>query len=175
MSSSSSAISGASACLLSTLASRLRAASELRDPREALLFVRIATFAAGVPLLMRLPLPRVATLITRTAHRRGGRDRRAPTTAEIERLDRLIALAPRVARPVVRSGCLTRGVTLFWFLRRDGLDVELRFGIDPGDDHSTEGHCWLSLDDEPFLERVDPRQRFTEVYRLPLVAARAAS
>jgi hypothetical protein len=83
----------------------------------------------------------------------------------------LIALAPRIARPLVRSGCLTRGVTLFWFLRRGGLDVELRFGLDPAQDGATEGHCWLSLDDEPFLEKADPRPRFAELYRLPLRAA----
>jgi hypothetical protein len=150
--------------LFSTLPSRLRAASELRDPREVFLFVRVAAFAAAVPLLMRLPLPRVGAIVTRVP------PRRAPSTAEIERLERLIALAPRVARPVVRPGCLTRGVTLFWFLRRAGLDVELRFGLDPARDEATEGHCWLSVNDEPFLEKVDPRPRFAELYRLPLAA-----
>jgi hypothetical protein len=69
----------------------------------------------------------------------------------------------------VRTGCLTRGVTLFWFLRRTGLDVELRFGLEV-DEHgaSKDGHCWLALDGEPFLEKVDPRPRFAELYRLPL-------
>lgn len=161
----------------STLPSRLRAVGELRDAREAALFVRVAAFAATVPLLMRLPLPRVAALLTRAPRRRGGPgvrdgpDIRDGATAEVERLDRLIALAPRVARPLVRSGCLTRGVTLFWFLRRAGLNVELSFGIDPGDEQTTDGHCWLVLDEEPFLEKVDPRPRFAEVYRLPLSSA----
>jgi hypothetical protein len=147
---------------LSTLPSRLRAVGELRDAREALLLVRVGAFAAAVPLLMRLPLPRVAAIVTRPTRRP------APSAAEVERLERLIVLAPRVARPFVRPGCLTRGVTLFWFLRRRGLDVELRFGLDPGRNGATEGHCWLSLDDEPFLEKADPRPRFAELYRLPL-------
>jgi hypothetical protein len=75
---------------------------------------------------------------------------------------------------MVRTGCLTRGVTLFWYLRRAGLDVELRFGVDPAEQSGGEadGHCWLALDGEPFLERVDPRTRFTELYRLPLATAR---
>jgi hypothetical protein len=151
--------------LFSTLPSRLRAVGELRDAREVVLFVRVGAFAATVPLLMRLPLPRVAALVTRRPRRR------APSAAEVERLERLIALAPRVARPLVRPGCLTRGVTLFWFLRGKGLNVELTFGVDTRDDHGTEGHCWLSLADEPFLEKVDPRPRFAEVYRLPLTVA----
>jgi hypothetical protein len=148
--------------LFSTVPNRARALSELRGARELLLFGYLTSFAACVPTLMRLPLPRVAALLTRPPRMRAAR------TADVERLDRLIALAPRVARPFVRTGCLTRGVTLFWFLRRAGLDVELRFGIDPADAGATDGHCWLSLDGEPFLEKVDPRPRFAEIYRLPL-------
>jgi hypothetical protein len=88
----------------------------------------------------------------------------------VQRLERMIELAPRVGSPFVRTGCLTRGVTLFWFLRRAGHEVELRFGLDVKGADTTDGHCWLALDDEPFLERVDPRPRFVELYRFPLVA-----
>jgi hypothetical protein len=150
---------------LSTLASRLRALGQLRGPREIVLFTYLSAFAGLVPLLMRLPLPRVAALLTRSpavSH---------PSPAMIERLDRLVALAPRVAHPFVRPGCLTRGVTLFWFLRRAGLDVELRFGLDAARHADTDGHCWLTLDGEPLLEKVDPRPRFAELYRLPMPGA----
>ena len=146
---------------------RARALAELRSPGEFLLFIRVAGFAVAVPLLMRLPLPRVAALLTRSPRRRAqgrlGRD-------EVQQLERMIALAPRVAWPLVRHGCLTRGVTLFWYLRRAGLNVELRFGLDPATDGETDGHCWLALGGEPFLEKRDPRPRFAELYRLPLAA-----
>lgn len=143
---------------------RLRALAELRGAGEALLLLRLAAFGATVPLLMRLPLPWLAALLTR-------RPRSArPSAAEVERLDRLAALAPRVGRPLVRGGCLTRGVTLYRFLRRAGLDVELRFGLDPRDGEGSDGHCWLTLDGEPFLEPRDPRPRFVELYRLPRTA-----
>jgi len=151
--------------LFSTVPSRLRALGELRDAREVLLLARICAFAATVPLLMRLQLPRVAALLTRPPRRP------RPSAIEIERLERLTALATRVARPLVRPGCLTRGVTLFWFLRRAGLDVELRFGLDPSENRPIDGHCWLSLADEPFLEKSDPRPRFAELYRFPLPVA----
>jgi Transglutaminase-like superfamily len=130
-----------------------------------LLLVRVSAFAAAVPALMRLPLPRIAMLLTRPPGRQT-----LPMT-EVQRLDRVITLAPRIARPLVRPGCLTRGVTLYWFLRRRGLDVELRFGLDPGEGPNADGHCWLMLDGEPFLEKVDPRSRFPEIYRLPLAVA----
>ena len=124
--------------------------------------MRLSAFGAMVPALMRLPLQRIAGLLTRPPRRA------APSAGQIEQLDRLVALAPRVAGPLVRRGCLTRGVTLFWFLRRAGLDVELRFGIDPDRTLATDGHCWLALEGEPFMEQVDPRPRFAETYRLPL-------
>ena len=147
---------------MSSLPSRTRALTELRSLAELALFVRVAAFAAIVPALMRAPLPRLASLLTRPPRRQ------PPDAAEIERLARLVSLAPRIAQPVVRSGCLTRGLTLFWFLRRAGLDVERRFGLDPGGAQPTDGHCWLTLDGEPYLEQRDPRERFSETYRLPL-------
>ena len=82
-----------------------------------------------------------------------------------------MALAPRVAHPFVRTGCLTRGVTLFWFLRQAGFDVELRFGIDPRTEAAGDGHCWLTLDGAPILEKRDPLLQFVETYRLPLPRA----
>jgi hypothetical protein len=144
---------------------RAYALTLLRGPRDWLALIRIAPFAALVPALMRLPLPRLAALVTRRPN-----PRRA-TRAEIERLERVTTLAPRIGRPLVGSGCLTRGLTLYWFLRRAGLDVELRFGLDPEDGGElTDGHCWLTLDGEPYLEPRDPRLRFTELYRLPLAS-----
>jgi hypothetical protein len=71
----------------------------------------------------------------------------------------------RRGHPVVGPGCLTRGVTLYDALRRVGLDVDLCFGVGP-DQGSMAGHCWLDLDGEPLLERVDPRSKFTEVVRV---------
>jgi hypothetical protein len=143
----------------------LRIVGEVHNVREGLLLLRVCAFGAAVPLLMRLPLPRLAALVSRPPRRS------APAAAEIDRLVRVIDLAPRAARPLVRSGCLTRGLTLFWFLRRAGLDVELRFGLDAAPEGAIDGHCWLALGGEPFLEKRDPRPRFAEQYRLPLPVA----
>jgi hypothetical protein len=148
--------------LLSTLPSRLRALGELQSAKEVLLFAGVSGYAAAVPLMMRLPLTRSAALLTRAPRQR------SPSDGEVECLDRLIELAPRVAHPLVRTGCLTRGVTLYWFLRRAGLDVKLTFGVDPDGADSIDGHCWLTLQGEPFLEDSDPRTRFIEIYRMPI-------
>jgi hypothetical protein len=57
-------------------------------------------------------------------------------------------------------------VTLLYVLRRRGHDVSLTFGIgDVGG--RVEGHCWLTRNGEPFLERTDPRTAFVETVSLP--------
>jgi len=143
---------------------RLYALTLLQGPQDWLKLVQVCLFAATVPAAVRLPLPRLARLVTRPPRAR------PLDPDEVERLQRVTVLAPRIARPLVRSGCLTRGITLFWFLRRAGLDVELRFGVDPRAEGDADGHCWLTLAGEPYLERQELR-RFTELYRLPLQAS----
>jgi hypothetical protein len=71
----------------------------------------------------------------------------------------------RRGHPLVRPGCLTRGVTLYYALRREGDDVALCFGVG-ADGGVMTGHCWLDKSGEPLLERDDPLSMFTEVVRL---------
>src|SRR5436305_5541848 len=88
--------------------------------------LRVLLFAMAVPLLLRRHLARLAPLLE-------------PATVPpppppgvvdvmVLRIDRLLL----AGRPLVRSGCLTRGITLFYFLRRAGPDVSLRFGMGEG-------------------------------------------
>ena len=72
----------------------------------------------------------------------------------------------RWGRPLVRPGCLTRGITGYYILRRAGLDVALCFGMGSVRDPGAAGHCWLVLGGEPVLEAADPRAAFTELVRL---------
>jgi hypothetical protein len=67
--------------------------------------------------------------------------------------------------PFIRRGCLTRGITLYYFLRRAGVNVTLCFGIGKVE-NVFAGHCWLVRDDRPFLESSDPRLMFTPIYSI---------
>ena len=130
-----------------------------RSPREAARMVHVAVVAALVPLIVRLPLPRQEALLM---------PRRRPSYDPLK-VDWLAVNVDRVlarSHPVVRTGCLTRGLTHFYFLRRAGVDVDLRYGLGEIDGR-IEGHCWLVRDGEPFLEREDPRGRYTETYSIP--------
>ena len=136
-----------------------------RSAGEVALTLRILAVAAIVPLITRLGLARQATILE---PRRAPRPDPARQAWLAGNVDRILA----AGRPVVRPGCLTRGLTHYYFLRRAGADVQLRYGLATpiGD---TDGHCWLVKDGEPFLERADPRELYVETYRLPRARSRA--
>jgi hypothetical protein len=92
--------------------------------------------------------------------------RRRPIATETETVVRLVDAAMRVGAPAVRPGCLTRGVTLYYFLRRAGEPVTLQFGLGEVNGEPV-GHCWLTKGGEPFLEARDPRPVFRSLYSFP--------
>ena len=131
-----------------------------RDAAELPYGLRIAAFAAVAPLIARLPLRYVEAIVE---------PRRGREAAPAERVARAVSMTDAIlrrARPIVRPGCLTRGLTLLYFLRRAGVDVRLAFGIAQLED-GPAGHCWLVRDGHPYLERTDPRPIFTEMYSIP--------
>jgi hypothetical protein len=134
-----------------------------RSAGEVALTLRILAVAAIVPLITRLGLARQARILEPRHEPRSD-----PARAEwlARNVDRILA----AGRPVVRPGCLTRGLTHYYFLRRAGADVELAFGVGKVDG-SIEGHCWLVRDGEPYLERKDPRDHFVQTYVVPRASA----
>ena len=134
-----------------------------RGPRalaDRLLVARVFAVAAAVPFLVRLGPSRLAWLMERVPVAR------VPDPAAADRVRDALDRVIRSGRPFVRPGCLTRGLTLYLFLRRAGIDVALSFGIGRPDARFA-GHCWLVRDGEPFLERRDPRGVFAEMYSIP--------
>jgi hypothetical protein len=124
---------------------------------DVLLHLRITSFAAAVPILARLSLPRLARVL---------RPQHAPSVADTNQVDRIVALTEGAMRQrFVRRSCLVRGLTLYYFLSRAGLDVSLCFGMGPIRD-GMAGHCWLDRDGQPFMEKQDPLPHFTAIYRI---------
>ena len=127
-------------------------------PSDAILLIHIGTFATFVPLLLRLRLPIVARVLT---------PRRRHASADPGRVRIIEAMTNAVlGRRWIRRSCLVRGTTLFYFLTRAGLNVELLFGIGQVDGRFA-GHCGLVKDGQPYLEMQDPRPIFTVVYSIP--------
>lgn len=146
----------------SSLAGRaVRGRRYVRRPGDALLMLRILAFATATPLLVRLAPTRLARLLE---------PRRPASAPDQDAVDRVAAYVDKVlaaGRPLAPRGCLARGLTLYYFLRRTGLAISLCFGMGLIDGEHV-GHCWLVKSGEPFLERQDPRTAFAEVMRFPL-------
>ena len=137
-------------------------------PGGALLPLRVISFGLTVPFLLRGSLEKLAARLEGTTAKMAKTIRYEPRTAE--ELARRVDVWLRAGWPLVRRGCLTRGITQLWFLRRAGFPVSLRFGIGDGVEKNAgriEGHCWLVLDGEPFAEKQDPRPLYTETWRIP--------
>lgn len=134
------------------------------------LFVRALAFALTVPLQVRLSWPRLDSLLERRFAGEGRTVSLMPT--DWDRV-RCIQSALVFGSPFVRTSCLTRGMTLYYFLRRAGIAVTLCFGIRRrGGELTVErGHCWLELEGAPILETADPLAGFLPICRLPLRGA----
>ena len=139
------------------------ALGRLRGIAEWWLFLRALCFAATVPALMRLHLPTLGRLLER---RFAGRPAAPGTEATSSRVICAVESVLTIGSPLVSSRCLTRGLTLYYFLRRAGLKLSLCFGAGWGQ-AGFSGHCWLVKDGMPFLERSDPNRSFVVMYRLP--------
>lgn len=125
------------------------------------LFARVLLFAAAVPVLMRLKLTRLTALLD------PGSDPRPLDPGRVRKILTYVDKAIWRGRPFVRSGCLTLGLTRYYFLRRAGMDVSLHFGMGRiGEKRKFAGHCWLTRDGEPYLETVDPRPLYAEMWRI---------
>ena len=125
---------------------------------DVFLFFQVLFFAAAVPFLLRLKISRVEALLEPRVPSPANRDR-------VEQIAEYVEMAIREGRPVVRPGCLTRGLTRYYFFRRDGMDVSLSFGMGQVKGEFV-GHCWLVKDGAPFMETRDPRPLYAEMYRI---------
>jgi hypothetical protein len=148
-------------------ADRVHALRRLDGPADLLLMLRILLYAAAVPAFT---LTRITSWERFAGGRRASGNSAAPEV--IKKTVDFVDAALIAFRPLVRGGCLVRGLTLYHFLTKDGVDVSLRFGF-VRVDGSVTGHCWLVRDGRPFLEPDRPSIAYTETFQLPVLRASA--
>ena len=146
----------------------------IRGGAEGWLFLRALLFASTVPLQMRLRLPTLNRWLLR---RFPEVDNTPPSSIAGQSVLRGVDAALEFGRPLVRPGCLSRGLTRYYFLRRARVAVVLCFGIRrrQGELVAEPGHCWLEWGGEPYLELSDPRLSFVPIYQLPEGSVPAAA
>jgi hypothetical protein len=133
-----------------------------------MLSIRIVLFGAVVPLLLRkVSLPRLAERLEPRRHPTPLADL-AGAEALVRRIDRLLWRA----WPLVRRGCLVRGVTRYRFLRQAGFDAVLCFGMGRLEaDSRLMGHCWIEQGGRALAEPREPRPLYKEMFRVSPHAA----
>jgi hypothetical protein len=133
----------------------------MRTVSKAYLFLRVFLFAAAVPYILRLKVARVAAILE------PGSEPQGVDPDCIRKIAAYVETSIKWGSPLVRTGCLTRGLTRYYFFRRVGLDVSLHFGMGRiGPQREFDGHCWLVRDGKPYLEPQDPRTLYVEMYRI---------
>jgi hypothetical protein len=126
---------------------------------------RVLAFATAVPLLLRVfKLPRLGDWLEPDSPPPAPPDDPALLAG---RLIRRIDLLLRLGWPVVRRGCLVRGITRYRFLREAGIGASLCFGMGrPEGEERFSGHCWVELNGRALAEKREPRPIYTETYRI---------
>jgi len=119
----------------------------------------------GVLALVRLLLPcvRLKRLVRWLGMpRAGGAVHPAPLQTVAWYTDALLQRMPARGR----GHCLPRSLTLFFFAARAGLPVRLHCGV-RRTGHALEGHAWLTLGPDLFLEQGDPRAEYAVTFSYP--------
>ena len=145
----------------------LRRAAAYHDiwwPPNTILFLRILALLAVSPLLVRFDLPRLKRLIEPRRVRRAGMVRKMPSTESVDRIVRYTDGMLARRGPMMRKNCFRRAITLYYFLRREGVELDVCFGVKTPGESLLDGHCWLVRDESPYLEAIDPTSMFTPVY-----------
>ena len=68
------------------------------------------------------------------------------TRANVRRAAQMVAVACR--RHPIRSSCLPRTLVLWSFLRRRGIDADVRIGVRCGNEDEFQAHAWLEWNGE---------------------------
>jgi hypothetical protein len=126
---------------------------------------RLALRVLAVLVLVRLLLPcvKLKRLVGWAGHADPTRPPRAvPLQTVAWYTDAVLHRMP-ARRP---GNCLPRSLTLFFFATRAGLPVRFHCGV-RRDGDSLEGHAWLTLAGQLFLEPGDPEHRYAVTFSYP--------
>jgi hypothetical protein len=135
----------------------------LRNPREALLMLRMAWWVFLLSALIRVqPLPRVLNLMT---PRKPIRSTTADQFPSSERMAQMMDLLLRIDAFVFRPICWKRAAVLHRYLALKGIPTRIVFGVRKEDQGILQGHAWLEVNDRPVFEPSSPD--YTVTYAFP--------
>lgn len=126
---------------------------------ETFLFIKIwLLISLLTPLIRMFKMPRLLQLLTPNAigPKTWSRDKVVDFTDSILGQESFI----------YRRNCLKRTLSLYYFLSRLGLPIQVNFGVRKGEEN-LEGHGWLTLEGKPYLEPSPNKLDFKVIYSFP--------
>lgn len=125
--------------------------------------LQMFAFAAVMPILIKcFSLQRILGMMTP----REKAQAQNTSHASVKRIVSLGLLLLNRNRLFLKNSCLKRSLLLYYFLRKDGVNVQIYFGIKKLDDRLS-GHSWLTQDGNLLADREQHRRAFTEVLSFP--------
>lgn len=80
-----------------------------------------------------------------------------PDTDRCNRMAKSVSLVSN--RPLIGASCLPRSLTIWFLLRRQGVDADIVIGAGPSQNDELPAHAWVEVDGVPLNEPVDNRDR----------------
>jgi len=129
----------------------------LRDPRESLLLMRMASWVLLLSSLLKVrTLPRALELVS-TRVRPSRLDELETGLRLAQAADLLLAMNVFVYRP----SCWKRAAILHRYLALNGIESRINFGMRKEVDGTLSGHAWLERAGAPLLEPAPPNYTIT--------------
>ena len=141
--------------------------------KDIWLFICILFWATISPLIIKfLPLPRVMHIITPLEKNRYNATNKKSTKEKIIKYTEYIL---NLNFWILKATCLNRSLLLYRFLNKIGLNVHICFGvkynktmISKDCNRNIDGHAWLLLNGEMFLERkIEMAKEYKVTYCFP--------
>lgn len=135
----------------------------LKQPTNLRLLIEMFVFAVAIPLLMKVySLDRFLNLIT-PSPRRYCNSNSQSTIASIRRLGTLLLNRDSL---FLRNTCLKRSLLLYHFLRKNGIEVQIHFGVRKCGSYLA-GHSWLTQKGNLFAGESRFAVAFTPIISYP--------
>lgn len=135
----------------------------LRHPKDLKILLEMFTFAAFMPLLLRFySLDRFFSLITPNPERHCN----SISLVAVKRIIQLGVFLLKRDRLFLKNTCLRRSLLLYYFLRKNGIEVRIHFGVKKRDGYLA-GHSWLTRDGNLLADQGGLGGIFTPIVSYP--------
>jgi len=130
----------------------------VREPRAALLALRMSAWVAALSLLVKvLPLPRALQFVAPGRLGPAALDPEEAQASLARLLDSVLAADFWLFTPT----CWKRAPVLHRYLALRGIETRIVFGVRRDDEDALSGHAWLEREGRPLLESDAPDYRVT--------------